>query len=141
MLVRFCQDKGIHVSGYAPLGRPGKTKDESCMHDPVVKSLAAELSASSPTRAASTYSPASVLLAFSVLRGLSVLPKSSTPERIAHNLHSTVALLQQLEASPLERARLEEQTRKLDRGVRYCNSHLAGEEEGAFERLGSTLFE
>ena len=81
-LLAYCTQHSIHVSAYSPLGRPGKTKAESVIHDAVVKSLAAELSASSRGHAVGEYSPAAVLLAWNVMRGVSVLPKSSTPERI-----------------------------------------------------------
>ena len=141
-LVAYAAQRGIHVSAYSPLGRPGKTKAESVIFDSTIKSLAEELSASSPTHASGTYSPATVLLAWNVLRGVSVLPKSSTPERIGHNLQTTMALLRQLEGNAVEKERMMKAVDELNRGVRYCNLHLSGEKEGAFERMpGGGLYE
>ena len=111
------------------------------IHDATVKSLAAELSAASASHSATAYSPACVLLAWNVLREVSVLPKSSTPERIEHNLHGTLALLAQLQANPAQKERFVQQLNALDRGLRYCNMHLTGPNEGAFQRIASHLFE
>ena len=132
---------GVHLSGYSPIGRPGKTKHESVIHDAAVKSLAAELSAASTSHSATAYSPANVLLAWNVLREVSVLPKSSTPDRIHANLHATLALLAQLDANPAQKQRFMQQLNALDKGLRYCNLHVTGEKEGAFDRIGTALYE
>ena len=144
-LVLYCQERGIHVSAYSPLGRPGRTKQESVIYDSTIRAEATHLStllAASPT----SFEPASLLLAFNVLRGLSVLPKSSTPDRIRHNYTSTLQLLHGLDdmekgGEGKVRKALMEVMSGLNRNLRYCNAILAGDRQGKFERQGPALFE
>ncbi len=144
-LVLYCQKRGIHVSAYSPLGRPGRTKQESVIYDSTIAHQATHLS-NLLTTSASTFSPATVLLTFNVLRGLSVLPKSSTPERVAHNYESVLQLLALLNdeekgGKGKVREALMEAVSALNRNLRYCNAIVAGEKEGKFERQGPTLYE
>ena len=143
--VTYHQERGIHVSAYSPLGRPGRTKQESVIYDSTVQQQATHLS-SLLTDSATAFSPATVLLAFNILRGLSVLPKSSTPERVAHNYTSVLWLLEALNdgekgGDGKVRAAFMEAVSGLNRNLRYCNAIIAGEKQGKFERQGPTLFE
>lgn len=63
--------KGIHVSGYSPLG----SSDSPLNNDETIKSIAQ----------AKGKSPAQVLLLWGLKKGWSVLPKSVTPSRIQAN--------------------------------------------------------
>eukprot|EP01018_Ginkgo_biloba_P034538 Gb_39694 [translate_table: standard] len=73
----FCKSHGIHVSAYSPLGSPGtgwiKVK---VLEHPVVKEVAEELGKT----------PAQVALRWGIQSGCSVLPKSTSEERIKSNL-------------------------------------------------------
>jgi diketogulonate reductase-like aldo/keto reductase len=75
----FCESKGIHLSAYAPLGSPGtaflKTSGAVLQH-PVVVSAAEKLGKT----------PAQVALRWGVQKGHSVLPKSTSQERIKANI-------------------------------------------------------
>ncbi|KAI0029939.1 Aldo keto reductase [Vararia minispora EC-137] len=73
-LVRFCEEKGIHLTAYSPLGNNlrGETK---LVDYPEVTKIADELSAS----------PAQVLIAWGARRGYSVIPKSVNKDRIYAN--------------------------------------------------------
>lgn len=77
-LQAFCKSKGIHVSAYSPLGSPGtewfKVKVKILEH-PVLKQVAKELGKT----------PAQVALRWGVQSGYSVLPKSSSEDRIKEN--------------------------------------------------------
>lgn len=73
-LVEYCQRLGITVTAYSPLGSwRGK---QVLLSDPVVKEIAQE----------QQKTPAQVLIKWSLQRGLVVIPKSTTPERIAENI-------------------------------------------------------
>eukprot|EP01018_Ginkgo_biloba_P034606 Gb_04229 [translate_table: standard] len=76
-LREFCKSHGIHVTAYSPLGSPGtgwiKVK---VLEHPVVKGVAEELGKT----------PAQVALRWGIQSGCSVLPKSTSEERIKSNL-------------------------------------------------------
>ncbi|KAL2250478.1 UNVERIFIED_CONTAM: NADPH-dependent aldo-keto reductase, chloroplastic [Sesamum indicum] len=75
-LREFCKSKGVHLSGYSPLGSPGTTwiKSEVLKH-PVLVSTAEKLGKT----------PAQVALRWGLQMGHSVLPKSTTESRIKEN--------------------------------------------------------
>lgn len=71
-LLEFCQQKGIVLLAFAPLGhgiRPG------LLEDPAVLAIAQQTS----------LTPAQVLLAWAIQRGTALLTTSKTPERIREN--------------------------------------------------------
>lgn len=80
-LVAFCQQNGVHMTAYSPLGSPDRpdrlrTEDDPILlEDPTVQGIAQELGVS----------VAQVLLSWSIHRGVSVIPKSVTPSRIQQN--------------------------------------------------------
>ncbi len=81
-LLAYCQDKGIHLTAYSPLGsgdRPDsmKAKDEPpLLENEDIKAIATDAG----------LSPAQLLIAWAIDRGTSVIPKSTNPDRIAQNL-------------------------------------------------------
>lgn len=81
-LVKFCAAHGIHMTAWAPLGssdRPDFVKAPDApvlLENPVIKSIA-------QTRGCT---PAQVLLAWHIHRGISVIPKSVNPSRLRENL-------------------------------------------------------
>ena len=96
-LVDFCQARGVGVTAYAPLGRARSR----LLEEPAVAQLAQ----------AHGVSPAAVLLRWNVQRGVSVIPKSVTPSRIAANCHEPLSFalaadeLAQLDALAVRPAR------------------------------------
>lgn len=78
-LRKFCNEKGIHISGWSPLGSPGtafmKAVGDVLTH-PVVTEAADKLGKS----------PAQVALRWGLQMGHSVLPKSTNEKRIRENL-------------------------------------------------------
>lgn len=74
----FCVKHGIHQTAFGPLGGSGSTLHEN----PVVKGIAARRGCSS----------GNVLLSWGVRKGWSVIPKSTTPARIASNLQTSFAM-------------------------------------------------
>jgi len=83
-LVEFCKEKGIHVTAYSPLGFPTPgppskfSRDNTpwVLQDKVVQEVARKLGKS----------PAQVLIRWAIQHGTSVIPKSTTAERIKQNL-------------------------------------------------------
>ncbi|VDK45014.1 unnamed protein product [Taenia asiatica] len=76
-LIEFCHTKNILVEGYAPLGSPGYFKDQEkpVLEEEVVGEIAHKHGKT----------PAQVLLRHGLQRGIVVLVKSVTPERINSN--------------------------------------------------------
>ncbi|KAL6243248.1 H/ACA snoRNP pseudouridylase subunit [Rhinocladiella similis] len=72
-IVDYCQQKGIHVTAYSPLGSTGSP----LMKDPHVVKLAEQKGTT----------PGCILLSYHIARGSSVLAKSVTPSRIDENKH------------------------------------------------------
>lgn len=81
-LLEYCSANGIHVTAYSPLGssdRPEffKAADEPVLLDnPVIKAVSERHGCT----------PAQVLLAWHLHRGVSVIPKSVSPARLRENL-------------------------------------------------------
>ncbi|KAA0045173.1 aldo-keto reductase family 4 member C9-like [Cucumis melo var. makuwa] len=76
-LREFCKSKGIHLSGYSPLGSRGSTwlKGGDILENPILKEIAEELGKT----------PAQVALRWGLQKGHSVLPKSTSESRIKEN--------------------------------------------------------
>ena len=64
--LRFCQDHGIQVQAWSPLGR------NRVLKDPLIVSLAEKYGVS----------PAQLCLKYDLQRGVMVIPKASSPERM-----------------------------------------------------------
>lgn len=72
----FCKEKGVHLSGYSPLGSPGTTWLQcDVLKNPILTSVAEKLGKS----------PAQVAIRWGLQMGHSVLPKSTTEARIKEN--------------------------------------------------------
>jgi len=87
-LITFCQENGVLVTAYSPLGSPdrpefSKGKNEPIiLQDPVIRAIAEK----------HNVSPAQVLLHWAIECGTSVLCKTVHPTRMAENLSSVDAL-------------------------------------------------
>lgn len=82
-LVKFCSENGMLMTAYSPLGSPDSRverhkNDPKLLDNPVVNSIA--------QKHAST--PGQVLIAWSIARGIAVVPKSANQSRIIENLKS-----------------------------------------------------
>ncbi|XP_057459121.1 NADPH-dependent aldo-keto reductase, chloroplastic-like [Lotus japonicus] len=75
-LREFCKSKGVHLSGFSPLGSPGTTwlKSDVLKH-PVINLIAEKLGKT----------PAQVALHWGLKTGNSVLPKSTNEARMKQN--------------------------------------------------------
>ena len=83
-LVRFCQEAGIAVTAFSPLGAPSyvsigmASEADSVLTEPSVVAIAKSMNCS----------PAQVVLAWAIQRGTSVIPKTTRLERLKENLAS-----------------------------------------------------
>jgi len=108
-LTAYCRSKNIAVTAYCPLGAPGtqadrpgaKPGDYVLMENPVVVEIAK----------ARNKTPAQILIAFQIHRGIICIPKSVTKSRIESN-----SKVFDFELSKEEIAKLE----GLDNGERIC---------------------
>jgi diketogulonate reductase-like aldo/keto reductase len=72
----FCKSKGVHLSGYSPLGSPGTTWLKSdVLTNPILTKVAEKIGKT----------PAQVALRWGLQMGNGVLPKSTHEERIKQN--------------------------------------------------------
>ncbi|CAN0926499.1 NADPH-dependent aldo-keto reductase, chloroplastic [Linum grandiflorum] len=75
-LHEFCNSKGVHLSGYSPLGSPGTGSiNTEVLKHPILKTVAEKMGKS----------PAQVALRWGLQAGHSVLPKSTNETRIKEN--------------------------------------------------------
>ncbi|KDO48139.1 hypothetical protein CISIN_1g030851mg [Citrus sinensis] len=72
-LQAFCKSKGVHLSGYSPLGSAKNT--HRVLQNPIVNTVAEKLGKS----------PAQVALRWGLQMGHSVLPKSANEARLKEN--------------------------------------------------------
>jgi alcohol dehydrogenase (NADP+) len=81
-MLDFCQSKGIHLTGYCPLGSADRPANRIVDGEPKLF----ENFAIRELAFAKGCSPAQIMLAWAVNRGTSVIPKSVNPQRLAENL-------------------------------------------------------
>lgn len=81
-LLRYCQQQGIAVTGYSPLGAPSyvplgmASKEEDLLLESTIRAIAE----------AHGKTPGQIALKWNVQRGVAVIPKTSRVERLAENL-------------------------------------------------------
>jgi alcohol dehydrogenase (NADP+) len=115
-LIEFCHSQGIHVTAFAPLGsgsRPDhlkKANEPILLDEPLVQEIAAK----------NGVTTAQVLIAWSLNRGVSVIPKSANPKRLRQNLAAAELTLSDEELEQIWG--LEQGTRYID-GSFWCGSN------------------
>ena len=107
-LLQFCQSHKIHLTAYSPLGSGDRSPQMKAENEPSLLENATILKLAEKHQC----SPAQVLIKWSVVRGCSVIPKSTNPERIKQNLESIHVELSAEDMNELK---------KLDKHFRYVN--------------------
>lgn len=78
-MLNFARERGIYLTAYSPLARTGTTEEKnttSPLDIPLIKDIAAKYGKS----------PAQICIKWQAQRGVIVIPKSATPERIVANI-------------------------------------------------------
>jgi len=107
-LLNFCQNAGILLTAYSPLGsgdRPDsfKASDEPVLlQDPAIQTIATTHGCT----------PAQVLISWALQRGTAVIPKSTNPQRLAENLAAAQVTLTSADLATLA---------TIDRHYRYVD--------------------
>ena len=78
-LLHRCQEEGIGITAYSPLGSPAGDGKAPLLEDPAIGAIAAAHEAT----------PAQILLAWGIATGTAVIPKSVRRDRLASNLAAT----------------------------------------------------
>ena len=76
-VVEFFQKFGVSLTAYAPMGSPMRTTNDAVNND-ILKEIAVKHNAN----------PGQIALAWCLSRGVSVIPKSVTKERIKANIEA-----------------------------------------------------
>lgn len=107
-LVRYCQENGIAVTAYSPLGSPGNMNEPGtkCLEEPVLLEIAK----------AKNKTPAQIILRFILQRNIGVIPKTVKPRRVKENFQ-----LFDFELSPDEMKKLLD----LNKNYRLNNEEIA----------------
>lgn len=118
-LLDFCTVNDIFLTAYSPLGSPDRpagmkaSNEPSLLENEVILRIAKEKGCT----------PGQVLIAWPLQRGMSVIPKSVNPVRIAENMAA-----EQIEFSADQFARI----RALDKGFRYVDGSFWVAEGGPY---------
>ena len=107
-LVDYCQKNDIIVTAFAPLGSADRRAQLRSENEPVLLSNETIVSIA----AAHNATPAQVLIAWQLQRGISVIPKSVTPTRIIENFAAQELQLTSVEMDTIQ---------ALDINFRYVN--------------------
>ncbi len=114
-LVRWCQNNGVVVTAFSPLGsadRPMALRRQQLpelLSQPLLLEIAAETGRS----------PAAVALAWNLARGVAVIPKSVTPRHISDNIAATTLTLND---DQLARLKTLDCGRRLIDGAPFCKN-------------------
>lgn len=118
-LFDFCRSNGIHLTAYSPLGSPDRpegmkaSNEPSLLENPAIVQIAEEKGCS----------PGQILITWALSRGMSVIPKSVNPERIAENLKAESI---ELSMDQLQRIKA------LDKDFRYVTGRFWVAEGGPY---------
>lgn len=121
-LMAFCQENGIHLTAYSPLGSGDRSEEmkakgePSLLENPVIGKIAKKHHAS----------PGQVLIKWAVKRGTAVIPKSTSKDHIIDNLKSD-----QLELDDEDMKEIAQ----LDKHFRYVTGEFFVTKENPYENI------
>lgn len=121
-LVKFCQDNGILITAYSPLGSQDRTEEMKADNEPtlldndVVKSVAEKHDAT----------PAQVLIKFHLERNVVTIPKSTNKDRIKQNFESYKVKLDSDDIKKLS---------GLNKNYRYVNGKFFETSDGKYSNI------
>ena len=126
-LVTFCENRGIHMTAYSPLGSSDRPAGLKAEDEPILLEDAAIMAMAEKKK----ISPAQILISWSIHRGISVIPKSVNPKRLkenfaAANLKLTADEMEQIEALNRDRRYVDGKFWEVEGGP-YTTADLWGE--------------
>lgn len=115
-LIDYCQVNQIAVTAYSPLGSSKHNGDESVLENPVIKEIAERLE----------ITPAQVVLAWQMQRGIIVIPKSVHESHLKENFAA-----QAIELDADDMAKIA----SLDKHYRFINGDAFTKPEAGYENI------
>ena len=115
-LIDFCHKNDIAVTAYSPLGSQHHESGESVLENQVIKEIAERLKVT----------PAQVVLAWQMQRGVSVIPKSVHESRLKENFAAQAIVLDDADMA---------QIAALDKGYRFINGKKFINEEAGYVQI------
>ncbi len=115
-LIDFCHKNDIAVTAYSPLGSQHHESGESVLENQVIKEIAERLKVT----------PAQVVLAWQMQRGVSVIPKSVHESRLKENFAAQAIVLDDADMA---------QIAALDKGYRFINGKKFINEEAGYAQI------
>lgn len=104
-LIDFCQKNNVSVTAYSPLGSSRQDEDKNVLDNDVIKEIASRLNVT----------PAQVVLAWQMQRGIVVIPKSVHEDRLRENFAAQAIVL---DAADMEKIAA------LDEGYRFISGDV-----------------
>ena len=115
-LVEYCKHNNIAITAYSPLGSQRHENEESVLNNSVVVEIAQKIKAT----------PAQVVLAWQMQRGICVIPKSVHEDRLRENFASQVVVLDSQDI---------EQINALDKGYRFITGNSFLNKSAGYEKI------
>lgn len=117
-LLDYCDEHGIRLTAYSPLGSPGRSNRASdeppLLQHPTIEAIANDVGAST----------SQVLIAWAIHRGTIVIPKSTNPDHIEQNMGAL-----DVELSDEHMAKIAE----LDKGYRYLDGEFFADDKSPYD--------
>ena len=104
-LVDYCQKNGVAVTAYSPLGSAHSNEKDSLLNNEVIRSTAQRLN----------ITPAQLVLAWQMQRGVAVIPKSVHEDRLCENFAAQAVTLDEADIIALN---------ALDKGIRFIGGDV-----------------
>lgn len=115
-LVDFCHKNEIAVTAYSPLGSSHHDDENSVLENETVKEIAGRLQVT----------PAQIVLAWQMQRGLSVIPKSVHENRLRENFAAQAVVL---DAADMEKLAA------LDKGYRFVSGEVFLNPQAGYDKI------
>lgn len=122
-LLHYCRDQNIHLTAYSPLGSRDRIKqmkkddEPNLMEVPPIVEIARQHECT----------PAQILLAWHLMRGCAVIPKSTNPQRIRENLDAARVKLSDAELEAIA---------DLDKHYRFVDGSFWAQEGSPYTMAG-----
>lgn len=115
-LIDFCQKNNISVTAYSPLGSSRQNEGKNVLDNEVIKEIAERLNVT----------PAQVVLAWQMQRGVVVIPKSVHEDRLRENFAAQAVVLDDVDM---------EKIASLDEGYRFISGEVFLNPQAGYDEI------